>query len=110
MHYSRWLMTAALGLGVLGLVACDLTHPPEGHGPQWIDRPTNTLTEKLGNPDRVIRLPPPSLSRVFLYTGGAAPGFAVCERNYYVRGDTVVGYAEHGTDPKCNRVGGRRDE
>jgi hypothetical protein len=83
---------------------------PEGHGPQWIDRPMSDLVDKMGKPDQAVRLPPPSLSTVLLYTGGAAPGFAVCERNYYVRGGTVVGYSEHGTDPKCNRVGGHRDE
>jgi hypothetical protein len=111
MRYSRSLM--ALGLiaaAVLGLVGCDLTHSPEGHGPQWIDRPIDALTDKMGKPDKVVRLPPPSLSTVLLYTGGAAPGFAVCERNYYVRGGTVVGYSEHGSDPKCNRVGGRTNE
>ena len=105
MPHSRWLI---IGL-VLTLAGCDLTHSPEGHGPQWIQRPVDTLTEKLGNPDRVVRLPAPSLSRVFLYTGGAAPGFAICERNYYIRGDTVIGYAEHGSDPKCNRAAGRRE-
>jgi hypothetical protein len=111
MRYSGWLMAAGLmAVAVLGLVGCDLTHAPEGHGPQWVDRPMSDLVDKMGKPDRVVRLPPPSLSTVLLYTGGAAPGFAVCERNYYVRGSTVVGYAEHGTDPKCNRVGGHRDE
>jgi hypothetical protein len=105
MPHSRWL---AVGL-LLVLVGCELTHAPEGHGPQWIDRNVDALEEKMGNPDHVVSLPAPSLSKVYLYTGGAAPGFAVCERNYYIRGETVIGYAEHGSDPKCNKVGGRRE-
>ena len=60
-------------------------------------------------PDRVVHLPPPSLSNVLLYLGGAQPGFAVCERDYFVRGKTIVGYGEHGTDPKCNRHAGNLD-
>ena len=107
MRYSRGVMTLAL----LGLVGCNAWRgEPEGHGPKWIERPVPDLVDKLGQPDRQVRLPPPSLSTVLLYTGGATPGFAICERNYYVRGGTVVGYAEHGTDPNCNRTGGRTTE
>jgi hypothetical protein len=104
MPYSRCLTAAAV---LIGLAGCDLTHTPEGHGPQWIQRPTDTLIAKLGAPDRKVRLPPPSLSVVYLYLGGAQPGFAICERDYYVRGDTVVGYAEHGAAADCTRHAGR---
>ena len=97
-------LTAAAAL--LALAGCDLTHSPDGHGPQWIDRPVDTLVEKVGPPDRQVRLPPPSLSTVLLYLGGAQPGFAVCERDYFVRGHTVIGYSEHGTDPTCTRHAG----
>jgi hypothetical protein len=92
---------------VLGLFGCDLTHEPGGHGPQWIERPASGLVDKMGPPDRRVRLPPPSLSTVYLYTAGAAPGYAICERDYFVRGETVVGYSEHGTAPGCNRSAGR---
>jgi|HubBroStandDraft_6_1064221.scaffolds.fasta_scaffold1952844_1 hypothetical protein len=106
MRYSRRLIAVIL----VALAGCALTHEPEGHGPQWIERSIDTLTDKMGKPDRVVRLPPPSLSTVLLYTGGAAPGFAICERNYYVRGGTVIGYNEHGSDPKCNRTAGRLND
>jgi hypothetical protein len=105
MPHSRWLTVGLLFM----LASCALTHSPDTHGPQWIDRSVDALEEKMGKPDRVVRLPAPSLSTVWLYTGGAQPGFAICERNYYVRGSAVIGYAEHGSDPTCNRVGGRRE-
>jgi hypothetical protein len=105
MPYPRILMAVAL----LGLVGCDLTHEPEGHGPQWIQRPVDTLVEKMGAPDRKVRLPMPSLSTVYLYLGGAEPGFAICERDYFIRGATVIGYSEHGTDPHCTKRAGNTD-
>lgn len=104
-HFRMPTVAAALALA-----GCSLTHQPEGHGPQWIERPADTLVEKMGPPDRKVRLPPPSLSTVYLYLGGAEPGFAICERDYFVRGVTVIGYHEHGTDPKCNRTAGRTGE
>jgi hypothetical protein len=104
MPYSRILMAAAL----FALAGCNAWRgEPDGHGPQWIERPATDLTKKMGNPDRTVRLPPPSLSTVLLYTGGATPGFAICERDYFVRGGTVIGYSEHGTDPNCNKTAGR---
>ena len=107
MPYLRWILAALL----LGLAGCNpLGHPPEGHGPQWIQRPSADLVDKQGPPDRKVRLPPPAQSVAWLYTGGAEPGFAICERIYFVRGLTVVGYSEHGTDPKCNRSDGRTDD
>jgi len=106
MAYSRCL--PALAILVL-LAGCELTHQPTGDGPQWIGRPAQTLIDANGKPDRVVRLPPPSLSSVMLYLGGAQPGFAVCERDYYVRGQTIVGYGEHGTDPNCKRHAGNLD-
>jgi hypothetical protein len=102
----RFITGAAV---LLGLAGCDLTRTPEGHGPQWIQRPVGALVEKLGTPDRKVRLPPPSLSTVFLYLGGAEPGFAICERDYYIRGETVVGYAEHGAAADCTRRAGRTE-
>jgi hypothetical protein len=105
MPYSRVLLAASF----LGLVGCDLTRQPEGHGPQWIERPTDTLVEKMGAPDRKVRMPMPSLSTVYLYLGGAEPGFAICERDYFIRGGTVVGYSEHGTAPDCHRRAGNTE-
>jgi hypothetical protein len=105
MPFSRSLIVAA----VLGLVGCDLTHEPNGHGPQWIDRPADTLVEKMGAPDRKVRLPIPSLSTVYLYLGGAEPGFALCERDYFIRGQTVVGYSEHGSAAGCTRRAGNTE-
>jgi hypothetical protein len=105
MPYSRILWAAAL----LGLAGCELTHAPQGHGPQWIYRPADTLVETVGPPDRKVRLPMPSLSTVYLYLGGAEPGFAICERDYYVRGETVIGYSEHGVAADCNRRAGRTE-
>lgn len=93
-------------IALLMLAGCSLATMPEGHGPQWIERPPDTLIEKMGPPDRQVRLPPPSLSSVYVYLGGAEPGFAICERDYFVRGATVVGYSEHGTDPRCTRRAG----
>jgi len=95
---------------LLGLAGCSLTIKPQGQGPQWIERPASDLVETLGAPDRRVRLPPPSLSTVYLYLGGAQPGFAICEHDYFVRGDTVIGYSEHGTGPGCNRTAGRVGE
>jgi len=103
MAYSRCLPVAAV---LFVLAGCDLTHKATGDGPQWIDRPAQDLIDANGKPDRVVKLPAPSLSTVLLYLGGAEPGFAVCERDYFVRGKTVIGYSEHGTDPKCTRHGG----
>jgi hypothetical protein len=103
MAYSRRL---APGLLTIALAACALTEKPTGHGPQWIERPAQDVIDANGKPDRVVHLPSPSLSTVFLYLGGAEPGFAICERDYFVRGQTIDGYSEHGTDPKCNRHGG----
>ena len=106
MRYSRTMLAAAL----LGLAGCGgLSGTPEAHGPQWIQRSADSLVDKMGNPDRKVRLPFPSLSTVYLYTAGAAPGFAICERDYFVRGETVIGYREHGTAPGCNRSGGRTE-
>lgn len=102
MAYSRYLLAAA----VLVLADCALTEKPTGHGPQWIERPVQDLIDANGKPDRTVRLPPPSLSSVLLYLGGAEPGFAICERDYFVRGQAVVGYSEHGSDPRCTRHGG----
>lgn len=101
---ARILVAATL----LALVGCHSPMPGEtkDHGPQWIERPATDLIDAMGKPDRVVKLPWPSLSSVLLYTGGAQPGFAICEHNYFVRGETVVGYSEHGTDPKCNRHAG----
>jgi hypothetical protein len=105
MRYWKMLVAAML----LSVAACGLVEHPEGHGPQWIQRPADDLVQKLGKPDQKVRLPPPSLTVAYLYTGGAVPGFAVCERQYYVRGTTVIGYSEHGSDPSCTRTGGRID-
>jgi len=102
---NSWYLPAAAVM-IIALAGCELAEKPTGHGPQWIDRPAQDLIDTNGKPDRVVRLPPPSLSSVLLYLGGAEPGFAICERDYFVRGQTVVGYSEHGTDPKCNRHGG----
>ena len=102
MPYTRILLVAF----ILGLGGCHNLYEPDGHGSRWIDRPASDLTDKLGKPDRIVRLPPPSLSTVLLYTAGAAPGYAVCEHDYFVRGETVVGYSEHGTDPNCKRSAG----
>lgn len=105
MRILRTIMAAALLL----LAGCDLVYTPQEHGPAWVNRSVDSLVEKLGKPDRQVRLPPPSLSVVYLYLGGAQPGFAICERDYFVRGATVIGYSEHGTDPKCRRTGGRQE-
>ena len=107
MPYFCWV-TAAL---LLALAACSpFPGEPDTHGPGWIQRPVDSLVAKMGPPTRRVRLPPPSLSTVLLYTGGAEPGFAICEHDYYVRGETVIGYRERGTDPKCNRTAGRTVE
>lgn len=105
MDCSRTLLAVAL----LGLAGCDLMYKPEGHGPQWVGRSTDALVDKMGNPDRKVRLPLPSLSTVYLYLGGAEPGFAVCEHDYFIRGETVIGYREHGAAAGCNRSGGRTE-
>lgn len=105
MQYWQSIVAAAL----LGLVGCGLVNEPEGHGPQWIERPASGLVDKLGAPDRKMRLPMPSLSTVYMYGAGAAPGYALCEHDYFVRGETVIGYSEHGTAPGCNRSGGRTE-
>ncbi|HTZ36857.1 MAG TPA: hypothetical protein VMB84_12570 [Stellaceae bacterium] len=102
---SARLATAAL----LALAGCGLVNEPEGHGPQWVERSAEALVKKLGQPDKQVHLPPPSLIVVYIYGLGAAPGYSLCERDYYVRGPTVVGYAEHGIDPNCHRVGGHRE-
>jgi hypothetical protein len=102
MHYRQILLAAALA----GLAGCDLMNEPNQHGPQWLQRSVEALVDKMGNPDRKVRLPPPSLSTVYLYLGGAEPGFAVCERDYFIRGEAVIGYSEHGTAPGCNRRAG----
>ena len=102
MPYSRILAAAAF----LALGGCALTEKPQGQGPQWVERPAADLIDSVGKPDHVVRLPVPSLSTVFVYTAGAAPGYAICEHDYFVRGETVVGYSEHGTDPKCTRRAG----
>jgi hypothetical protein len=107
MPHSRWLIAALL----VGLAGCNTWRgEPEGHGPQWIERPAIDMTDKLGQPDRKVRMPPPAQSVAWMYTAGAEPGFAICERIYFVRGPTVVGYSEHGTDPRCNRIAGRTDD
>lgn len=103
MRYLRAISTAALALNLLG---CQMWKAPQGHGPQWIERPAKALVEALGTPDKQVRPPPPSLSVVYLYGVGAVPGASVCEHDYYVRGMTVVGYSEHGSDPACNRSDG----
>src|SRR5579872_5925134 len=82
MAYSRCLLAAA---ALVALAGCALTHKPTGDGPQWIERPAQDLIDANGKPDRVVRLPSPSLSSVLLYLGGAEPGFAICERDYFVR-------------------------
>ena len=107
MRPSRTLVAASC---LLGLASCGgLAGAPDQHGPQWLNRSVDSLVDKMGKPDRTVRLPSPSLSTVYLYTGGAEPGFAVCERNYFIRGATVIGYSEHGTAPECTRSGGRTD-
>jgi hypothetical protein len=110
MPYSRSLTAATLlvlaGCGLVVLAGCGLAIKPQGQGPQWVERPIADLTDALGKPDRIVRLPLPSLSTVFLYTAGAAPGYAICEREYFIRGGTVVGYSEHGSDPNCIRSKG----
>lgn len=94
-------------LFLLALAGChSFVGEPSGHGPQWVQRPAGHLVDKMGKPDRVVHLPPPSLSSVFLYTGGAVPGYAACERLYFVRGESVIGYSEHGTAPGCDRHAG----
>jgi hypothetical protein len=100
-----------VAVALLALTGCQNPFPgePKAHGPQWIDRPVQDLIDANGKPDRIVRLPPPSLSSALLYLGGAEPGFAVCERDYFVRGKTIVGYSEHGTDPKCSRHAGNLD-
>jgi hypothetical protein len=99
---------AVVALALSCLAACgSLPGAPDKHGPEWIERPVDTLTDALGQPDRRVKLPYPSLATVYLYTGGAQPGFAICERDYVVRGQTVIGYSERGTAPGCNRVAGR---
>lgn len=108
MAHSRILLAAAV---LFGLAACrSYWTAPIEHGPAWVERPADTLVEKMGPPDRKLRLPPPSLSTMYIYLGGAAEaGFAICERDYYIRGETVIGYAEHGADPKCKRRAGNTD-
>ncbi|HWD57537.1 MAG TPA: hypothetical protein VG308_04605 [Stellaceae bacterium] len=102
------LLTAIAGL--LLLAGCNAFRgEPQAHGPQWIERSADNLVEKMGPPDRKLRLPAPSLSTVYLYLGGAQPGFAICERDYFIRGSTVIGYSEHGADPNCKRQAGNTD-
>lgn len=104
---SHWLIAVLL----VALAGCSSWRgEPDTHGPQWIERPAIDMTDKLGPPDRKVHLPPPAQSVAWLYTGGAEPGFAICERIYFVRGATVVGYSEHGTDPRCNRIAGRTND
>jgi hypothetical protein len=104
--YSRVLGVA---VALLGLAGCELTREPQGHGPQWIERPVSTLTDKMGKPDRLVPLPPPSLATAYIYGLGTTPGYSLCERDYYVKGLTVIGYSEHGVDPNCHRSAGRTD-
>ena len=106
MPYSRSMIAVAL-LALAGCAA--LRGEPEGHGPGWIERPSPLLIEKLGEPDRQVRLPSPSLTTVYLYTGGAEPGFAICQRNYFIRGGTIIGYREHGSAAGCDRTAGRTE-
>jgi hypothetical protein len=106
MRYSRSMAT----LFVLGLAGCGgLRDAPAEHGPAWIERPADTLVDRFGQPDKRVTLPFPSLATVYLYTGGALPGFAVCEHDYIIRGNSVIGYTEHGTAPGCNRKAGRTE-
>jgi hypothetical protein len=97
-----------MGALLIALAGCHSPFPGESkeHGPLWVERPASDLIDALGKPDRIVKLPPPSLSTALLYTGGAQPGFAICERDYFVRGETIVGFSEHGADPKCNRHAG----
>jgi hypothetical protein len=97
-------------MAVFSLIGCDLKiGAPEGHGPQWIERPASTLVDKMGSPDWKVQLPKPSLSAVYAYNAGAVPGAAICERDYYIRGLTVIGYREHGVAADCSRSAGRTD-
>lgn len=112
MRYPRSMiaLALALALAVLGLAGCGgLSGAPAEHGPAWIERPASAVVERFGKPDRQVTLPSPSLATVYLYTGGAVPGFAVCEHDYFVRGASVIGYTEHGTAPGCNRSAGRTE-
>ena len=106
MRHARY----AIAVLFAGLAGCGgLTGAPTAHGPEWIQRSADSLVEKMGNPDRKAKLPLPSLSTVYVYGAGVAPGFAVCERDYFVRGESVIGYREHGTAADCNRFAGRTD-
>jgi hypothetical protein len=105
MPFSR----SVVALVLLGLVGCDLIYSPTGQGPQWLERSVDALVAKLGKPDREVRLPLPSLSTVYIYGLGNAPGNAICEHDYYIRGATVIGYSEHGVAADCHRVGGRTE-
>jgi hypothetical protein len=101
---------ALLPLFLVALAGCGgLRGAPDEHGPGWIQRPASSLVEKLGPPDRQVKLPSPSLATVYLYTGGAEPGFALCERNYFIRGESIIGYSEHGAAADCNRTAGRTE-
>jgi hypothetical protein len=99
-----------VALAVLGLAGCDFGFAaPNAHGPQWIERPASTLVSKMGAPDWKVPLPKPSLSTVYAYNAGAVPGAAICERDYFVRGDAVIGYREHGAAANCTRSAGRTE-
>jgi len=102
-------LRSAIAVALLGLVGCGVVHDPDRHGPEWIGNAASALTDKMGNPDRRVALPLPSLTTVYVYGAGAAPGFALCERDYFVRGATVIGYSEHGSAPGCTRSAGRTD-
>jgi hypothetical protein len=86
----------------LTLVGCVIN--VRGQGPQWVGQPVSALVERMGMPDR--QMTSPSGATVYIYGAHNIHEATLCEGNYFVRADQIVGYAERGVAINCGQTAG----
>jgi hypothetical protein len=76
-----------------------------GHGPEWVGQPASALVNREGMPER--QMTAPSGATVYIYPRRSLDGINIlCNEQYFVQGDAVIGFEEHGVAIGCSRAAG----
>jgi hypothetical protein len=68
-------------------------------GPKFVGQPVQTLLTDRGAPLR--QMTAPSGAMIYVYEVHNLYGATFCEGSFFIRDQTVVGFAAHGPAPTC---------